>query len=686
MTNYYPPINAKVPHLMHGGDYNPDQWPRDIWGEDMRLMKLAHVNMVSVGIFSWVALEPAEGQFEFGWLDRVMDMLAENNVYAALATPSGARPAWLSQKYPEVLRVRPDRGRNLHGTRHNHCFTSPVYREKTQIINTKLAERYKDHPALALWHVSNEYGGECHCDLCQAAFREWLQAKYDSLDALNHAWWAAFWSHTYTDWSQIESPSLIGEHLLHGLTLDWKRFVTAQTVDFMQHEIVPLREITPDVPLTTNMMGLYPGLNYVKLAEEIDVVSYDSYPRWHLTKPDYAIAAREAFIFDYTRGLRGDQPWMLLESVPSKVNWAQYAKPKRPGMHRVSALQAVAHGSDSVMYFQWRQSRGSCEKFHGAVVSHAGHENTREFQDVADVGQMLTKLDDVIGAPVKAEVAIIFDTENRWAIDDLKGLMSGDRGYPEACIRHYQAFWKLGIQTDVINMDQPLDGYRLVIAPMLYMLRPGVAERITAFVENGGVFVATYLTGLVDENDLCFLGGFPGPLRDVLGIWTEETDTLTSDDVNHIMLKSASSSQSAVYAATEICDLIHAESATVLATYQDDFYAGQPALTVNNYGQGRAYYIASRNEQRFLDDFYGALVRALPIAPVIDTALPEGVSVRCRTDGTTDFIFVMNFTPRAVEVALDQRTYTDMLTNLTVTRAIQLTPFGVHILRRPAAS
>lgn len=685
MVTKYPPVNSKLPHFWHGGDYNPDQWPPDVWREDLRLMKLAHCNAVSLGIFAWSALEPEEGRFEFGWLDQVMDLLAENGVYAVLATPSGARPAWLSAQYPEVLRVRPDRVRNRHHGRHNHCFTSPVYRAKTRLINARLAERYQDHPALVMWHISNEYSGDCHCDLCQEAFRGWLQRKYGSLDALNHAWWTAFWGHTYTAWSQIESPGPISEEATHALNLDWKRFVTDQTVDFMQQEIAPLREITPGVPVTHNLMGFFPGLDYRKLAAALDVVSWDSYPMWHQEASDAEYAVRTAFSHDLNRSLKQGKPFLLMESTPSVTNWHPYAKLKRPGMHLLSSLQAVAHGADGVQYFQWRKSRGGYEKFHGAVVDHAGHEHTRVFSDVTQVGQVLEKLDAVIGTQVQSQVALIFDWENLWALDDAKGPVPGKKGYQETCLDQYRAFWKQGIPVDVIGMDEDLTGYRLVIAPMLYMVRPGVAERLSAFVEAGGTLIATYLTGMVDENDLCFLGGFPGPLRKLLGIWAEEIDALPPNDTNAVaFVPDNSLGLSGEYAARDLCDLIHAEKAVVLATYQADFYVGRPAVTVNRCGQGRAYYIASRNEQRFTDDFYRCLCQDLDIRRVLETTLPEAVSVHARCDGDYDFVFVMNFAAEPVEMELDHRTYTDLVSGEVVTCA-HLGPYGVRVLVRACA-
>lgn len=683
MTNKYPPINPKMPHFLHGADYNPEQWTPATWDDDIRLMKLAHVNSASVGIFAWAALEPEEGRFEFGWLDQIMDKLAANNMVAVLATPSGARPAWLSQKYPEVLRVRPDGVRNLHGGRHNHCFTSPVYREKVQSINTRLAEHYMDHPALLVWHISNEYSGDCHCNLCREAFQDWLQHKYGSLDALNQAWWTAFWSHTITDWSQIDPPSPIGEVSVHGLNLDWMRFVTDQTLDFMCQEIAPLKDITPSVPVTTNFMGTYPGLNYWKLATALDVISWDSYPMWHQELSDTEYALQTAFTHDVNRCMKGGKPFMLMESTPSVTNWHPFAKLKRPGMHLLSSLQAVAHGADTVQYFQWRKSRGGMEKFHGAVVDHVGHEHTRVFADVTEVGQALEKLDAVIGTTVPAQVAVIYDWENRWALDDSFGPIRGEKGYVDVCQAHYRAFWKRGIPVDVIDMDQPLDRYTLVIAPMLYMVRPGVAERLTSFVENGGTLVVTYLSGLVNENDLCFLGGFPGPLRDLLGVWVEEIDALAPQDVNTIVpLVNNALALSEEYAAHKFCDLIHAEKAAVLATYKTDFYAGRPALTVNEVGQGQAYYVASQNEPRFLEDFYRRLADRLSIKPILGITLPESVSVHYRSDGEHNTIFVMNFAPEAAEIDLDSQEYTDLLAGGSVAGTLKLEPYGVRVLAR----
>lgn len=689
MNKKHSPISSKAGVMLHGADYNPEQWLKypEVLREDIRLMKLAGCNVMSVGIFSWVSLEPEEGVFTFEWLDGVLDSFAENGIYAILATPSGARPAWMSQKYPEVLRVERNRVHNLHGFRHNHCFTSPVYREKTAILNAKLAERYSQHPAIIGWHISNEFGGECHCELCQDAFREWLKVKYNnSLDEVNHAWWATFWSHTYTSWSQIESPAPHGETQVHGLNLDWRRFVSERTIDFCQHEINTVRPYNPEPPITTNM-HMIDGIDYRELAKILDVVSWDAYPDWHYTEDgdDTRLAAWTAMHYDLMRSFK-KKPFLLMESTPSLTNWQSVSKLKRPGMHKLSSLQAVAHGSDSVQYFQWRKSRGSSEKFHGAVVDHSGHSETRVFQDVAEVGKTLAGMTEVVGTSTPAQTAIIFDWDNRWAIKDAQGIRNSGLRYEETVLQHYRALWELGIPVDIIGSGDDLSAYKLVVAPMLYLISEENGKRIEKYVEQGGTFLATYWSGVVNETDLCHLGGFPGPLRRTLGIWAEETEGLHSRDLNGLVMEVGNKLKlSGDYDAHEIAELIHLEGAEALGHYRNDFYAGRPALTVNRFGEGNAYHLATRvKDTSFYVELYAAITSKAGITRAMDSELPAGVTAQLRTDGESDYVFVQNFSGSPQTVELDGAEYTDLETGLSAPALLNLAVNGLAMLKRKA--
>lgn len=641
----------RLPFFAHGGDYNPDQW-RHIPGtleEDVRLMKLAHCNLMSVGIFSWAALEPREGEYDFDWLERVLDTLYANGIHVFLATPSGARPAWMSQKYPEVLRVSDQGIRNLHGERHNHCFTSPVYRAFVHKINAALAERFGKHPAVVGWHVSNEYSGECHCELCQEAFRRWLMKKYGTLNALNQAYWTGFWAKTYTDWSQLHSPSARGEGSIHGLYLDWMRFVTDQTIDFMRHEVEAVRAFS-DLPVTTNLMGSFYGLDSFRFARVLDFASYDSYPSWGETS-DYSIALGAGFQYDITRSIL-NKPWILMESTPSMVNWKEICQPKRPGMHLASSLLTVAHGSDSVMYFQWRKSRGAAEKFHGAVVGHERSEHTRVFRDVTEVGECLECILPVLHARTEARAALMFDWNNRWAIANANGPRK-DKQHDEIVQEHYAALAGAHVNIDIVDEEKPLQGYSLVSAPMLYMVKPGLAERLRAFVEKGGTLVLTYFSGYVDENDLCFLDGMPGPLRPLAGVWAEEIDALYPGQSNKIVMRPGNALDlEGEFACGFLCELAHAEGAQALADYGEDFYAGMPAVTENRLGKGRVIYLAARAEQKFLDLLYERLLRDAGVAPIVDA--PAGVIVKEREKDGKKYTFLLNFAGQDVRMAVPE--------------------------------
>jgi beta-galactosidase len=383
------------------------------------------------------------------------------------------------------------------------------------------------------------------------------------------------------------------------------------------------------------------------------------------------------------RCLKGGRPFMLMESTPTFSNWHEVHKLKRPGMHLASSLLAIAHGSETVQYFQWRKSRGSWEKFHGAVVDHAGRADTRVFAEVRQVGQALQRLQEVAGSSVPAEVAIVFDWENRWALEEASGLrLEAEKGYEHTCKAHHDPLWRLGVPVDVVNEEADLSGYRLVIAPMLYMVRPGVAESLEGFVRGGGTLVLTYWSGIVDENDLCFLGGFPGPLRSLLGIRSEEIDGLYPWQSNLLCLRPRNPlGLSGEYQVGDFCDLVRVESAQVLAEYGRDFYRGRPALTANRFGAGSAYYLASRTEGRFLEDFYGALVRMLALRRALSASFPEGVSAQLRRAGERQFIFLFNFDEQEHLVELGPGRYLEKLSGRSVAGSLRLEGYGVRVLQ-----
>ncbi|WP_339219942.1 beta-galactosidase [Paenibacillus sp. FSL W7-1279] len=673
-------INEKLPKMWYGGDYNPEQWDAEAWKEDDRMFKLAGIDVATINVFSWALSQPNEDTYDFAWLDETIERLYRNGVYICLATSTGAHPAWMARKYPDVLRVDYEGRKRKFGGRHNSCPNSPTYRKYAKIMAGKLAERYKDHPAVLIWHVSNEYGGYCYCDNCAAAFRTWLEQRYGTLDAVNKAWNTRFWGHTFYDWEDIVVPNALSEEWsgnrtnFQGISLDYRRFQSDSLLDCYKLERDELKRITPDIPVTTNLMGFYPELDYFKWAKEMDVVSWDNYPS--LDTPYSYTAMAHALM----RGLKGGQPFMLMEQTPSVQNWQPYNSAKRPGVMRLWSYQAVAHGADTVMFFQLRRSIGACEKYHGAVIEHVGHEHTRVFRECAELGKELQQLGDrILDARSDAKVAIIYDWENRWGID----LSSGPTvalNYVNEVHKYYDALHQLHIQTDMISVEEDFRKYDVVIAPVMYMAKQGFAERVEAFVSRGGTFVTTFFSGIVNENDLVTLGGYPGELRKVMGVWAEEIDALLPGQQNQMVLRGRKGQLEGTYDCGILCDVIHAEGAEVVAEYGSDYYQGMPSLTVNSFGQGKAWYVATSPEPKFLKDLMQTICNDHGIEPVLKA--PEGVEVTKRVKEGVEFTFVLNHMPESKLVPLAGETYVDLLTGEEHRDSCEVPARGVMILEK----
>ncbi|MFI3200228.1 MAG: beta-galactosidase [Eubacteriales bacterium] len=641
--------------FLYGADYNPEQWLHqpDILKEDIELMKKANVNVVCMGMFSWSFLEKADGEYDFTYFIDIIDNLYNNGIYTIIGTPSGARPRWLTEKYPSVLRVNSSRERALYGERQNHCFTTSDYRKKTYDINYRLAQALNNHKGVILWHISNEFGGECHCELCQEAFREFVKREYKTVEELNQAWCMAFWSHIYTDFNQVVTPSKNGDSSVNGHNLDYQRFVTHQTIDFMLNEIKAIKDAGSTLPITTNMMHYEYSQNYFKYKEYLDVISWDSYPKWHEDK-DYDMALNHGMFHDLMRSIK-KEPFLLMESTPSMTNWQPISRQKRPKMNILSSLFALAHGSDSVQYFQWRQSRGASEKFHGACVNHTRSEESRVFQDVANLGKILKDVKEICGSKTKADVAIIFDWENMWALEGSRGPRNAGIRYKEQLFAHYKALMQLGVNIDVIDMECDISDYKLVVAPYLYMIRAEFDKKLEEFVAAGGALITGAFSGVVDRNDLCYLERIPHGLHQVLGIESLEVDSLY--DHQNVKAKEVfgnSMNFRGEVLCTELCEVVACKTAETIIEYEEEYYKNRPVLSKNNYKKGYGYYLTSTLDCETYTKLYKNITQEHGIPSFLPFNLPVEIHGTQRTSGDVKYLFLMNFSQESIYLALDQ--------------------------------
>lgn len=669
--------------MLYGGDYNPEQWPREVWDEDMRILKKAHINSATVNVFSWAKLQPSENVYDFSELDDMIDLLTQENYDIVIGTSTAALPGWLSLNYPDSKRVDFEGRRHRFGHRHNHCPNSPSFQLFAERLVSKIAERYGDHPNIKVWHISNEYGGECYCENCERAFRNWIKDKYKTIDAVNEAWNLNLWSHTLHSFEEIVVPNYLGVGISDtaaaypGISIDYRRFNSEGLLNNFIMEREAIREYDKDSLVTTNFMGAYKPLDYFKWAKEMDIVSWDNYPGLHTT------LSQTNFNNDLMRGMKDGQSFMLMEQTPSQQNWQPYNVLKRPGKMRAQSYQTIAHGADTIQYFQLRRSKGGAEKFHGGVIGHVGHEDTRVFKEVTQLGKELEKLGDrLIGAETKAKVGILFDWDNFWALEYTIG-PSADLRYVDQIQHYYDACYEKQVAIDLLHMDSDFKKYDVVLAPVLYMVKEGVAEKIEAYVKQGGTFLTTYMSGIVDQSDNVHLGGYPGPLREIMGVWVEEIDALAPESYN-VLQTDSDIFEKTEYKCTMLCDLMHTEGAEVIAQYGSDFYKGMPAVTKNNFGEGESWYVGSAIEQDMLNELIGSLLDHKGIKGY--GPLPKGVEIASRVKEDNEYFFVMNHSEETQTIETEFAGYTDLLIDEKVEQQMTLKAFDVKILVKERAS
>ena len=662
------------PHIIYGGDYNPEQWDPEIWEEDARLMQEAGVNLVSLGIFAWAKIEPEPGQYNFAWLDQVMDLVYHHGVSVDLATPTASPPPWLVRLHPEILPITADGITLWHGSRRHYCPHSAAYREYAVRVVTALAEHYRNHPAVLLWHIDNEYAchiSECFCEASIAAFRQWLQDRHGTLENLNKAWGTAFWSQIYYDWQEIQAPGRAPASNNPSQKLDWERFCSDSWLACFEDQKAILRQITPDLPLTTNFMSFHRPLDYWKFAASEDIVSFDCYPETSL--PDWMVESGMGY--DLMRSIGNGNPWLLMEQAPTHVNWRQRNATKRPGIMRLESYQAMARGSDGIMFFQWRASLAGAEKFHSAMLPHAGTD-ARVWREITSLGAELKKLDSVISSRVQAETAILFDWENWWALER-EGKPANDLRLLPQVKSIYAELFRRNISVDFAHPETDLSRYRLVIAPNLYLVSDRSANNIEKYVAQGGNLLMTFFSGIVDTNDHVRPGHIPVPFSNLLGIWIEEFAAYGESQKNVVETVNGQS-----YSCELWSDNIHTTGADILGTYREDYFAGMPAITRYHFGEGTSYYLGTVLAQAGLAWLVEQVCTDAGVQPILDA--PRGVEVTRRSNDTDSWLFMLNHSDEKATIKLPAAGL-DLITGATM-NTLDLEPKGVAIIQLQPAS
>ncbi|QEN06359.1 beta-galactosidase [Thiospirochaeta perfilievii] len=645
----------------------------------MKLFKEAGVNIVTLPVFSWAKFQSDETSYHFQWFDKIIDRITDAGLSICFATSTAVQPAWMSRKYPNILPVDFQGNRRKFGGRVKFCPNSKEYNKFSTKLVEQLVERYGDNKNIKFWHIGNEYDNWCYCEKCENDFKLFLKKRYKTVDNLNRAWYTSFWGHTLYSWDDIVAPSGLTEMwndngrirtTFQSISLDYARFMSESIFNCYKAEYDIIKKAYPNIPITTNFMGFFKPINYFKWAPYIDIISWDSYPG--VNDPAYLTSMRH----DLMRSLKKDRPFLLMEQTPSQTNWSQFNSQKRPGDMALQSFQAVAHGSDSVMFFQLRRSIGACEKFHSGLIDHVGHGNTRVFKECAELGKLLNNIgDSITGTIQKNDVAILFDWENWWALEYSSG-PSTQLEYLKEMEKYYYALFKSSIGVDFITPDSKLGEYKTIIAPTLYLLSNENALNIITYVKEGGTLLTTFQSGIVDESDTVHPGGYPGPLRKLLGIWVEETDSLPMGVYNSAIPVDPSFKKEVK--CDLIFDVIHLEGAKVLAKYGSDYYQNTPVITENRFGSGRALYVGSSLEQDGIDN---VVELSIGLKKHVFN-IPSNVEYSKREDENKELHFFLNHTGEHRHITWDQVNYIDLTSQKNVNGFIELEPKGIKILLR----
>ncbi len=672
-------FELKVKDIIYGADYNPEQWDEKIWQDDVRLMKKAGVNLVSIGIFSWALIQPDEKTYNFSWLDQIVNLLYENGIFINLATATAAQPAWASVKYPDILPVDEKGIKFSHGSRQTYCPNSPNYKRLSKNLVEKIANHFKDHPALAMWHVNNEYGCHvvsCYCENCEKAFRQWLRNKYKTIEKVNDAWGTNFWGQRYYEWKEIIPPRISTAVNNPGQMLDYRRFFCDSTLELYKNEYNIIKKTTPKVPVVTNFIPFVERkyLDHFKWAKYIDITAIDLYPDPSVSM--FENAKMISLVHNLMRGLKDGQPFILMEQAPSQVNWRDVNVNKSPGIMKLWSYEAISHGADGVMFFQWRQSLKGVEKYHSAVITHTGNENSRIYKEAAMLGNELKNLAEIAGAKIDSKVAILFDFDNWWAVE-YESLPSKKVKYLDQIMNYHNALFNLHISTDIVSIDSDFSKYSVIITPLLYIIKDGIVEKLEKFVTNGGSLITTFLSGIVNENDAVFKEGYPGSLKKLLGIEVEEFCPMTIGKKNNIKLTKKIKGLKNQYSCDLWGEVIHTNTAQPIAVFTDDYYKNMSAVTENSYGNGMVYYIGTQPEELFLENILHAILKEKNITP--NYSVPQNIQVTKRIKEDKAYMFLLNHGERKETVKLDKR-YFNLIDKKYYQGKITLLPKDVAIL------